>query len=225
MKEGLLPVSELFFSVQGEGLHAGLPAAFLRLGFCNLACRWCDSKFTWQGPVVCEWTEPRDVIERLARWPVRRLVLTGGEPLLWHDCLTSFLAALSYDSVEVETNGTLVPEPGFDSRVSLYHVSPKLSNSRVAVAERVVPHALEWFSRSPKAVFKYVVTGVKDLQEVDRQVERFRIPPHRVLLMPEATSREALAHRASSIRRAAEQAGFGFSDRIHLRLWDSARAV
>ena len=43
----LLMVSEVFNSFQGEGRNIGLPSTFLRLAYCNLACRWCDSKYTW----------------------------------------------------------------------------------------------------------------------------------------------------------------------------------
>ncbi|MGH8103839.1 MAG: 7-carboxy-7-deazaguanine synthase QueE [bacterium] len=224
-RDGQLPVSDIFFSIQGEGVHAGLPAVFLRLSYCNLTCVWCDSKFTWQSPVEADWTTPADLIARLAKYPSRRLVLTGGEPLLWQKPLVQFLESPAFDSVEVETNGTMVPTSEFDACVALYHVSPKLANSGVPPDKRIVPPALRWFSGSPKAIFKYVVTDLRDLEEVRAQVKRFKIPPSRVLIMPEAALRDGLLARFDAVAEAARDAGFGITDRLHLRLWDSTRAV
>ena len=43
-----LPLVEEFYTVQGEGYHSGKPAYFIRLGGCDVGCRWCDAKFTWK---------------------------------------------------------------------------------------------------------------------------------------------------------------------------------
>jgi len=83
---GLL-VSEIFFSVQGEGPGIGKPAVFLRLSGCNLKCAWCDTKYTWHGGKMM--TEPT-VLKEIKRYPCKRLVVTGGEPLLQQDNLMPF---------------------------------------------------------------------------------------------------------------------------------------
>ena len=78
-----LPVVETFHSLQGEGIHAGRSAFFIRLGGCGVGCSWCDTKKSW----------PRDVHPQLAIEALRReaeqataagaafVVITGGEPL------------------------------------------------------------------------------------------------------------------------------------------------
>ena len=78
----LLPLVEDFYTVQGEGFHTGKPAYFIRLGGCDVGCRWCDAKFTWNPrdfpPVPVD-----DIVARAASFPARAIVITGGEPLLY----------------------------------------------------------------------------------------------------------------------------------------------
>lgn len=77
-----LPLVEDFYTIQGEGHHAGKPAYFIRLGGCDVGCRWCDAKFTWNArlypPVAVE-----QIVERAASFAARAIVITGGEPLLY----------------------------------------------------------------------------------------------------------------------------------------------
>lgn len=74
---------EEFYSLQGEGFHTGQPAWFIRIGGCDVGCRWCDAKESWNAslfpPVPAD-----DVAERAAGCPARAVVVTGGEPLLYN---------------------------------------------------------------------------------------------------------------------------------------------
>lgn len=98
-----LRVTEIFFSLQGESSHQGLPCAFVRLTGCNLRCTWCDTEYSFKGGQTMT---VADVIARLERFPVRRVELTGGEPLLQKAApvLASRLLALGY-TVLCETSG------------------------------------------------------------------------------------------------------------------------
>ena len=89
-----LPVVETFHSLQGEGIHAGRSAFFIRLGGCNVGCSWCDTKHSWP-----EGVHPRLVIASLADAAVDAVangagfvVITGGEPL--HHNLNELCGAL-----------------------------------------------------------------------------------------------------------------------------------
>lgn len=77
----MLPVAELFYSLQGEGRFTGVPAVFIRLAGCSNACRWCDSKESWQAdkrPCMAV----ADIVAKASSFPSRVAVVTGGEPLL-----------------------------------------------------------------------------------------------------------------------------------------------
>lgn len=100
-----LSVNEIFYSIQGESLYAGLPCAFLRLSGCNLRCRYCDTAYAFaEGtpmPLV-------NVIERLEAFKCPLVEITGGEPLLQENTprLIRELLARGY-TVLLETNGSL----------------------------------------------------------------------------------------------------------------------
>lgn len=77
-----LPVLETFYSVQGEGLNTGKPAFFVRIGGCDLGCRWCDSKETWDW-VPDKWTPVEMLINEIIESGAESVVVTGGEPLIY----------------------------------------------------------------------------------------------------------------------------------------------
>ena len=85
----LLPLVEDFYTIQGEGYHAGKPAYFIRLGGCDVGCSWCDAKYTWN-PKLYPPTDVGTVIDRATSCAARAIVITGGEPLLQPE----FVAAL-----------------------------------------------------------------------------------------------------------------------------------
>jgi len=81
LKEGkLLPLMEEFYSLQGEGTHTGKPAWFIRIGGCDVGCRWCDVKESW----IADYhplTPTDDIVAHAADCPAHAVVVTGGEPL------------------------------------------------------------------------------------------------------------------------------------------------
>lgn len=98
-----LRVTEIFYSLQGESSHQGLPCAFVRLTGCNLRCRWCDTEYAFTGGKTMGVDE---VLAELRRFPTKRVELTGGEPLLQKatPVLAARLLALGY-TVLCETSG------------------------------------------------------------------------------------------------------------------------
>lgn len=78
----LLPLVEDFYTIQGEGYHTGKPAYFIRLGGCDVGCRWCDAKQTWN-PKMFPPVEVDKIIERALSYPAQAIVVTGGEPSLY----------------------------------------------------------------------------------------------------------------------------------------------
>jgi 7-carboxy-7-deazaguanine synthase len=115
-----LRITEIFHSIQGEGYHAGTPAVFVRGAGCNLACDFCDTDFSLREKLA-----PEAVADRLAAFPCRFVVLTGGEPTAQargFRALVDLLHLRGY-YVTLETNGTSADTLGAD----WVTVSPKLS--------------------------------------------------------------------------------------------------
>ena len=226
-----LKVSEIFHSLQGEGISTGAPCVFLRLAQCNLHCTWCDTKYTWDFQRFRYEDEVREqsvaeVAQVVNDTTSRRLVLTGGEPLLQQRALTEFFARLAPDiTVEVETNGTIVPEPPALSRVNQWNVSPKLSNAGDPEHFRIKPEVLRILQGTGRAYLKLVVRGDADYAEADALVAQLAWPSERVLLMPEATDRDSLRARSLEVAEAARARSFRFSSRLHLELWGGRRGT
>jgi organic radical activating enzyme len=115
-----LRITEIFHSIQGEGYHAGTAAVFVRGTGCNLACDFCDTDFSPRESLT-----PEAALERVAAYPCRFVVLTGGEPTLQprgFRALVDLLHARGY-FVTLETNGGSEDTLGAD----WVTVSPKLS--------------------------------------------------------------------------------------------------
>jgi len=117
-----LKTSEIFASIQGEGLRQGEPTIFVRLAGCNLRCSFCDTKRAWGRGRVQTVVQVMEDIRRLWRdFPARWVCLTGGEPLAQD--IEPLIRELRKDglSIQVETNGTFDSRPAAD----WYTVSPK----------------------------------------------------------------------------------------------------
>ena len=95
---------EAFYTIQGEGLHAGRAAYFIRLGGCDVGCVWCDVKESWPidaHPLI----EIQNIVADALRQPARLAVITGGEPLMHNlDELTNELQTVGFET-NIETSG------------------------------------------------------------------------------------------------------------------------
>jgi 7-carboxy-7-deazaguanine synthase len=100
-----LTVNEIFYSIQGESVHAGLPCTFVRLTGCNLRCRYCDTRYAFDNG---EDMAVGQIMDRVASFGCNLVEITGGEPLLQNGTpeLATALLAKGYE-VLVETNGSL----------------------------------------------------------------------------------------------------------------------
>ena len=88
---GALRISEIFTSVQGEGMWVGIPSTFIRVSGCNLRCVWCDTPYaSWspEGPTL----NLNEILVEVKSRPARHVVVTGGEPMIF-----SAVAELSAD--------------------------------------------------------------------------------------------------------------------------------
>ncbi len=235
---------EIFASLQGEGPSAGRPSVFVRLSRCNLACRWCDTAYTWRfigdprphrDDMTFERSENqitldvREVAMRVLALRPTRLVLTGGEPLLQGPALARLVhelkEAIPALQVEIETNGSVPPPHALSVLVDQFNVSPKLSHSGNAENLALVPDLLRDWAADQKAWFKFVVASEDDLAEVAELQALYRIVPERLFVMPEGTGSAALRERSKWLAQAALTHGWRFSDRLHIHLYGDTRGT
>jgi organic radical activating enzyme len=231
---------EIFASLQGEGPSAGTPVAFIRLSRCNLACTWCDTAYTWRfegdnrphrdGVAYDRRANqvklsPEKAAMKIAALGQRRLVITGGEPLMQSGALADMLAILPDIEVEIETNGTTKANSHLDIRVDQYNVSPKLGHSGNPADLALIPERLDFYASDPRAFFKFVIAQPSDVDEVLELHRRHRFRPGHVFLMAEGTTTEALRARQEWLAPLCLEKGFRMSDRLHIHLYGDERAT
>jgi 7-carboxy-7-deazaguanine synthase len=229
-------ISEIFYSVQGEGELVGVPSVFLRTSGCNLRCRWCDTPYASWNPEGTEMSIDA-IIEEVKKHPAAHVVLTGGEPMVARGIheLAARLRALG-KHITIETAGTVAPG---GIACDLASLSPKLANSTPASGSidpawisrhektRLRAEILrEWISAYPYQL-KFVVSSASDLAEIESVVAStgLEIPPSKILLMPEGIVPSALDERRAMLVELCLSKGHRLCDRLHIRLFGNTRGT
>jgi 7-carboxy-7-deazaguanine synthase len=228
---GTLKLSEIFYSLQGEGIDAGKPAVFIRTALCNLSCVWCDTKYTWDwnhydyNKEVSEMTIP-EIQEQLSGFNTKHCVITGGEPLLQQMKLIPLLSQLKNNDyfIEVETNGTLLPSSMIERFVDRWNVSPKLQNSSILKQRREIPICLEYFAKNTKAYLKFVICNHYDIEEVTSLIKKYGLTSQRIILMPEGNSAADVMEKSKWLSEICLRYGYRLTVRLHTLIWSGARA-
>jgi len=222
-----IPLADpLFHSLQGEGATLGRPSVFVRLMGCTVGCSWCDTKYSWEGPPVCEPTVG-EILAYCRERPGCQVIVTGGEPLE-SPVLPELVAALKAAGlrVEVETSGYLEPAPGLLLAVDQWNVSPKLASAGVAAEKQ--PRSLAWLRRAKEPYLKFVLHKPEEIAEVDAVLAAYGLedwPPERVVVSPGGKKREHMEKRLLPLAEAALARGFRFTPRLHVLLWSDKRGV
>lgn len=231
-------VNEVFGpTVQGEGPSSGQRCAFVRLGGCNLSCRWCDTPYTWDWKGVSDEGrayDPRqeltqrttdEVLEALLAMDVALIVISGGEPLQQQKRLIPLVRSLRDRSiaVEIETNGTIAPTDELVSLGVRFNVSPKLAHSGEPESRRIKPSALQKLHKTPGVAFKFVCRTHDDLAEVAALQERTGLAP--VWIMPEGKNQLDVTRHLSDIAGEVVRRGWNLSTRLHVLAWGDRRGV
>lgn len=224
---------EIFASVQGEGRSMGVPAVFVRLAECNLACAWCDTKYTWdwanhdrsRETLELAVSAVADEVVAQCHGRIGTVVVTGGEPLLQQPALAELAELLHHRGlrIEVETNGAIAPSAQLAPHIDQWNVSPKLANSGNALSARIRAIALDWFANCETATFKFVVAEPSDLDEIDQLVGQLALPRDRVLVMPQAVDAATVVDKTRWLARECAQRGFRLTTRLHVLLWGATR--
>lgn len=229
-------ISEIFYSLQGEGELVGVPSVFVRASGCNLRCRWCDTPYASWNPEGDEMTI-ETILDEVQKHHATHVVLTGGEPMVARGIheLAARLRALG-KHITIETAGTIAPG---GIACDLASISPKLSNSTPADGSiepawierheksRLRPDILrEWLATYPFQL-KFVVSSESDLSEIESVVASsgVEIPPSKILLMPEGIDSAALDARRAMLVDVCLRKGHRLCDRLHIRLFGNTRGT
>jgi 7-carboxy-7-deazaguanine synthase len=225
-------ISELFYSIQGEGILVGVPSVFIRTSGCNLRCTWCDTPYTSWQPEGEEQTLA-EIMHKVRGFGAHHVVVTGGEPMIAPEII-SLTNALREDRlhITIETAGTVYQPVACD----LMSISPKLRNS--------VPHEREggrWAAQHERLRYqpavlrrlvaeyphqmKFVVSGPEDMAEIETMRTELGVARENVILMPEGTDHETLRERGEWIAEVCKREQYRFSPRLHVELWGARRGV
>lgn len=230
-------ISEIFYSIQGEGELTGMPSVFVRTSGCNLRCRWCDTRYASWDPEGDELTT-EEIIDQVLSYPAaKHCVLTGGEPMIARDIgqLTQALKDAG-KHITIETAATVPPQ---GVACDLASLSPKLAHSTPFAGEienawidrhearRWNPEVIDaWLAAYP-CQLKFVISKFSCLEEIDTLLECLQHPisPEKILLMPEGTDPGDIKFRHNAIIEHCKERGYRFCHRLHLELFGNTRGT
>ena len=223
----------------------GTPSVFVRFSGCNLSCRYCDTPFA-SSKRQGEDLSLQRIVELVAEHDCRHVVITGGEPLLFADVvpLSAALSGLGHH-VTIETAAT-VDRP---VHCDLMSISPKLANSRPAVADspntpglparsdlldlarrheraRHAPHVIRRLVRDYSYQMKFVVDNIEDCRDVEVYLHEFpEVDRAQVMLMPQGTEQRVLEAKARWLLPYCHEHGLIFCPRRQIEWFGGARGT
>lgn len=226
-------ISEIFYSIQGEGRLIGVPSIFVRTSGCNLRCTWCDTPYTSWKPEGHDWSVPK-ILREVRKHPSRHVVITGGEPFLAPEIeeLTSMLKGIGMH-LTIETAATIFKAVACD----LVSMSPKLSNStpwkrakgkfaKTHEARRLNFDVMKRFLSGYDYQLKFVVDRRADFDEIRGIVaDLSAVDPTRVLIMAQGKTANKLHKKARWIVELCKEHGYGFTPRLHIELYGNRRGT
>ena len=224
-------VSKIFYSLQGEGFLAGTPSAFIRLAGCPLRCKWCDTKYAWDQTAGAHYSIER-ILHTVQQWPSDFIVITGGEPMVNPD-LAELVQGLKAAGkhLTIETAGVAYIE---DLACDLMSISPKLSNSTPSDPALAAIHedarldiaVLQELIDNYDYQLKFVVDSADDLLEIQETIgEIGNVDSKKVMLMPQAVTRDELLAKSPMVADLCKKTGFAFCQRLQILLWNGQRGV
>ena len=225
-----MKISELFFSIQGEGELTGVPSVFVRTSGCNLRCRWCDTKYASWKPEG-ENVTINDLLDKVCSYPARHVVISGGEPMIAKGIKEfTHLLKESGKHITIETAGTIAPN---GIQCDLASLSPKLSDSTPKEGDinkewidrheskRLDYDILSEWVNSYNFQLKFVVSKEEEIKEIQNVISRIegKILPEKVLLMPEGIDPDTLRSRYDLLIGLCKENGYRLCHRLHINLF------
>lgn len=230
--DNIFPVSETFVSIQGEGPYAGMNSFFIRFQFCNLKCKWCDTKYTWSTNKndyeLYTFDKIKNLINNVEQ---ENIILTGGEPLMYRiDKLID-----EKHKFHVETSGNILPNESFQFEInkSLLIKRDKLHNKSIEnftwIVSPKLSHAgfnydfskLKFWSNLSNVFFKFIIEDKKDFEIIDDIRILYNIAKSKIYIGIEGITLESQL-RPEIVDEIVKR-GYNYSPRLHIILWGSKR--
>lgn len=149
-------ICEIFYSLQLEGAMLGYPAVFVRFSGCNLNCNFCDTKYAFNEYKNMSLSEVEEIV---CTYSCKRIIFTGGEPLLYANFIKSFIYKYNKKySYFLETNGTIWVD--FASLFEHIVVSPKFDHLDYEVLKK--------YKALKNVEFKILVENAQSLKDIEK---------------------------------------------------------
>jgi len=224
-----IPISEIFYSIQGEGKYTGHPSIFVRVGGCNLTCpafssHGCDSFYAVDKKYKSSWKmmSISEIITEIEKHYPCDIVLTGGEPTLYYKKLYPIIE--KFKNITIETNTTIdIDFKNYPKYKDVtFAMSVKLSNSGEKYKNRINKQAIKNIAiNAKKSFFKFVLKDDK-LDEIKDIVQNL---DNDVYCMALGENKTELSKNAPFVFDFCLKNRFFYSDRIHIRLFSKKRGV
>jgi len=230
-----LPLNDVFGpTIQGEGPYMGRVVNFVRLGLCNLHCKQCDTKQTWdtsqydlkkENPA----TDVSEIVNRVKALHGNQaiVVISGGEPLMHQDKagfrqMLRELNMLDYN-VHIETNGTRMPRTEVANLVQHFSVSPKITSALISSKDEeskrikmATLHQFAQYAKLDKACFKIVCATPEDVDEANALRLALNLFEEDFWIMPAGQGAGVLDYNTKKILDRVLHHGMNFSPRLHI---------
>jgi 7-carboxy-7-deazaguanine synthase len=234
-RNDILNVSEIFYSLQGEGFLTGVPSIFIRIAGCPLRCKFCDTGYAADAKAGKK-LSINQILKQIKKYPTKYVVITGGEPMICPQ-MSLLCKALKKYHITIETSG--IKFAG-SLKCDLMSISPKLSNAYFKSSDKKIYLKIDELQKLIKKYnyqLKFVIEKEKDITEVSKILEgidsRLRgndtkkksstIDRSKVMLMPQAKNPAEYRKRSFLVSRLCKKYGFVFSPRLHIMLWGNKR--
>jgi 7-carboxy-7-deazaguanine synthase len=215
MRNAEIQISEIFYSIQGEGLLAGRPSVFVRLAGCLLRCNYCDTKYANDSKAGKIKTID-EIVKQVKKYKTDYIVITGGEPMICPN-LPLLCNALKKYHITIETAGIKFID---DIECGLMSVSPKLSNAYFKKNDKKLYLKIDQLKKLVKNYnyqLKFVIEKAEDIKEVEKVLKELKyVARSKVLLMPQAGDVSEYIKKSPLIAELCKANGFTFSPRLQL---------
>jgi len=217
-----ISISEIFYSIQGEGVFAGVPSIFIRIAGCPLRCKFCDTSYAADSAIAKKMAVIA-IVKQIKKYPAKHIVITGGEPMI-SPALPLLCKSLKKYHITIETAGIKFVA---GLKCDLMSISPKLSNAcknKSDETKYLKIDELKKLINNYEYQLKFVVEKTNDIKEIVQTLRKLKnVHGSVVMLMPQARKRSEYLKRSLLVVELCKKYGFAFSPRLQTMLWDNKK--